>query len=218
LVAAGPFGSLIRRAALGRAGVVEWASLEVTGLWFGLAVYDWVTSHRRLDWLYSDEGPQQEPEGRGSTGPARGPSLPLELARRGWKPHKFRGSEVVVFLPEAMVAEFDPEGVLLASTTGKEVEFSATLHADFDEDRAGALDFVSYLAREKGRKVRDVGTYRYFFDPGEEKITARAMRFWVIGIPGAVVVVSILCEGKAPVSEPLREVRKELPQIIGELL
>jgi hypothetical protein len=150
--------------------------------------------------------------------PKRGPSLPLDLARRGWKPHKFRNSNVVVFLPQTVVAAFDPEGVLHGSTTGENVEFSATLHGDFDEAHAGALDFVAHLAKQKRRKVTDVGTYRYFFDPTDEDITATAMRFWVIGIPGSVVVVSILCHGKTPVSEPLKEVRKELPHIVGELL
>jgi hypothetical protein len=154
----------------------------------------------------------------GGEEPPRGPSLPLDLARRGWKPHRFPQSNVVVFLPEGVAAGFDPEGVLVGSTSGKEDEFSATLHGGFNEDRAGALDFVLHLAQEKGRKIQDVGTYRYFFDPTEEDITARAMRFWVIGIPGAVVVVSILCDGKTPVSELLQEVRKEVPHIIGELL
>jgi hypothetical protein len=149
---------------------------------------------------------------------ARGLSLPLDLARRGWIPHKFPDSNVVVFLPEEVTAAHDPEGVLMGSTTGKEVEFSATLHGGFEEDRAGALDFVSHLAQEKRRRVRDVGTYRYFFDPTEVDIGARAMRFWVIGIPGAVVVVSILCNGKTPVAEALQEVRNEVPQIVGELL
>src|SRR5262245_1100625 len=31
-----------------------------------------------------------------------GPSLPLQLARRGWKPYKFSNSNVVVFLPETI--------------------------------------------------------------------------------------------------------------------
>jgi hypothetical protein len=150
--------------------------------------------------------------------PTRGPSLPLELARRGWSPHRFPQSKIVVFLPESIAADFDSEGVLLGSTRAKEIEFSATLHREFEHDRKGALDFVAHLARQKRRKVRDVGTYSFFFDPTEVDITATANRFWVIGVPGAVVVVSILCNGKIPLSEPLREVQKELPHIIGELL
>jgi hypothetical protein len=154
----------------------------------------------------------------GGQEPTRGPSLPLDLARRGWIPHKFPDSNVVVFLPEGVTAAHDPEGVLMGSTTGNEVEFSATLHGGFDEDRASALDFVAHMAQQRGLKVQDVGTYRYFFDPTAEDLTARAMRFWVIGIPGAVVVVSILCKGKTPVSAALQEVRNEVPHIVGELL
>jgi len=91
-------------------------------------------------------------------------------------------------------------------------------HGGFDEHRAGALGFVSHLAGQRGLKTRDVGTYRFFYDPTEEDATARTMRFWVIGIPGSVVVVSILCDGETPVSPLLSEVRDEIPQIVGELL
>jgi hypothetical protein len=148
----------------------------------------------------------------------RGPSLPLDLARRGWVPYRFPNSNVVVFLPEGVAAAHDPEGVLMGSTTGKEVEVSATLHGGFEEDRAMALGFVSHLAEQKGLKTKDVGTYRYFYDPTEEDRRTRSLRFWVIGIPGAVVVVSILCEGETPVSPLLQQVASEVPHIIGGLL
>jgi hypothetical protein len=166
----------------------------------------------------TEKGLKLLPRNKRGKAPTTGPSLPLELARRGWKPHNFPDSEVVVFLPPAVTASFDPEGVLLGSTTGREVQFSATLHGGFEHDPAKAFDFVSHLAEKKDRKVRDVGTYRYFSDPGDADIEATAMRFWVIGIPGAVVVVSILCNGKTPVSEPLQEVRQEMPHIVAELL
>src|SRR5262245_8268948 len=103
----------------------------------------------------------------GGREPIRGPSLPLDLARRGWIPHKFPDSNVVVFLAEGVAAAHDPEGVLMGSTTGKEVEFSATLHGGFEGDRAAALGFVSHLAGGKGLRVQDVGTYRCFYDPTE---------------------------------------------------
>jgi hypothetical protein len=154
----------------------------------------------------------------GSQDPACGPSLPLELARRGWIPHKFPDSNVIVFLPKGVGAAHDVEGVLMGSTNAEEVEFSATLHGGFDGERATALGFVSHLARDRGLRVHDVGTYRYFYDPTDADKLARAMRFWVIGIPGAVVVVSILCQGETPVSPRLREVSQEIPRIVGELL
>jgi hypothetical protein len=154
----------------------------------------------------------------GDQEPAGGPSLPLGLARRGWIPHKFSDSNVVVLLPEGVGAVHDSEGVLMGSTNGKEVEFSATLHGGFEGSRAAALDFVLHLARKRRLKVHDAGTYRYFYDPTDADKRARAMRFWVIGIPGAVVVVSILCQGETAVSPLLREVSREIPHIVGELL
>jgi hypothetical protein len=147
-----------------------------------------------------------------------GPSLPLELARRGWIPYKFPDSNVVVFLPEGIAAAHNPEGVLMGSTTGEEVEISATLHRGFEENRAGALGFVTHLAKQKKLSVRDVGTYRYFYDPTEADKRANVLRFWVIGIPGSVVVVSIQCNGETPVSPLLQEVKREIPHIVGELL
>src|SRR5262249_27144798 len=149
---------------------------------------------------------------------SRGPSLPLDLARRGWVPYKFPDSNVVVFLPEGMAAAHDPEGGLMGSTTGKEVEFSATLHGGFEEDRAAALGFLSHMAKKRNLKVQNVGTYSYFYDPADADRRARALRFWVIGIPGAVVVVSILCDGETPVSPLLREVKQAIPQLVGELV
>lgn len=148
----------------------------------------------------------------------RGPSLPLELARRGWIPHRFPKSNVVVFLPEGVVAAHDPEGVLIGSTNAKDVEFSATLHGGFEQDRADALHFLAHMAQKRGLKVQNFGTYSYFFDPTDAPPTAKALRFWVIGVPGAVVVVSISCEGDKPVSPLLQEVKQQIPQIIGELL
>jgi len=127
-------------------------------------------------------------------------------------------SNVVVFLPERVAAAHDPEEVLMGSTTGQEVEFSATLHRGFEGNRAAALGFVSHLASKRGLKVQDAGTYRYFYDPTDADKGARAMRFWVIGVPGAVVVVSILCQGETAVSPLLREVSQEIPRIVGELL
>jgi hypothetical protein len=150
--------------------------------------------------------------------PSSSPSLPLDLARRGWKPYRFKDSQVIVLLPEGLNAAFDPEGVLIGTLDGKAVHFSATLHGGFEGNRVGALDFVNYLAKGRGLKVRERGTYRYFFDPTDAPPKAIANRFWVIGIPGAVVVVSILGTRKRPVSDLLREIKEEIPRIVGELL
>src|SRR5262245_43217752 len=101
----------------------------------------------------------------GEEKPKGGPSMPLVLARRGWVPHRFGTSTVVVFLPPEVGAAFDPEGVLHGTTNGTDTEFSATLHGGFEGSRASALDFVAHLAEKKGRPVTEAGTDRYFFDP-----------------------------------------------------
>jgi DNA-directed RNA polymerase subunit RPC12/RpoP len=174
-----------------------------------------VTSDEDLAFALLKKSP--EPERTEAAEHELGPSLPLDLARRGWRPYRFKNSNVVVFLPETMAAAFGPDGVLHGSTTGKETEFSATLHGDF-EYNAQALEFVKHLAEKKGRKIHDVGTYRYFYDPTDAPSKALTPRFWVIGIPGAMVVVSIVGTRKGPVSEALQEVRDEIPHIVGELL
>src|SRR5579872_1775854 len=149
--------------------------------------------------------------------PTRGPSLPIDLARRGWKPYKFENSNVVVLLPETLAAAFGPDGVLYGSTSGKEPEFSATLHGGFEE-RAQALDFVAHLARQRNLKIHDEGTYRYCYDPTDAPTKTVAPRFWLVGIPGSVVVISIAGTRKGPASDLLKEIWEEIPHIVGELL
>jgi hypothetical protein len=48
---------MVYRTYLGRAGIAGLLGLAFIGLWFALSMYDWVTRHRWLDWLYSDEHP-----------------------------------------------------------------------------------------------------------------------------------------------------------------
>jgi hypothetical protein len=117
-----------------------------------------------------------------------------------------------------MAAEFGPDGVLYGSTTGKEVEFSATLHGGFEGDASRALDFVADLAKQRSLPIHDKGTYRWFYDPTDAPPKAVAHRFWVVGIPGALVVISLTGTRKGPLSEILREVRDEIPHIVGELM
>jgi tetratricopeptide (TPR) repeat protein len=50
------FADLAYRTYLGRTGILGLAGLGVIGLWLGLSVYDWLTAHRFLDLLYSEEG------------------------------------------------------------------------------------------------------------------------------------------------------------------
>jgi len=50
------FAELAYRTYLGRTGILGLASLGFIGFWLGLSVYDWLTAHRLLDYLYSEEG------------------------------------------------------------------------------------------------------------------------------------------------------------------
>lgn len=146
--------------------------------------------------------------------------LPTDLLRTGWKPYRFPDSDVVVILPQAMTVAFGDDGVLHGSSTDDEPDFTATLHADprLREDREFALEFVSHLASTKGGRVVDTATYRYFSDPKTERDGLKEHAFWVIGIPGAVVVVSLTRESGSALPNLLEEVRAAIPRIVGELV
>ena len=91
-------------------------------------------------------------------------SLPTALLREGWTPHRFANSDVVVILPTARIAKFGENGVLHASFSRGQVDFTATLHTNptFKHHRESSLEFVSKLAKKKNANVVDVATYRYF--------------------------------------------------------
>ena len=149
-----------------------------------------------------------------------GESLPAKLLRDGWTPHCFPNSAVVVVLPPGVTGRFDEKGVLHGFARGPGRFFTATLHArpQFTKNRALALGFVETLAKKKGAVPIDVATYRYFVDPTEARNDSTIITFYVIGIPGAVVVVTLSRPLDAPPSEPAERVREAIPQIIGELL
>jgi hypothetical protein len=152
--------------------------------------------------------------------PVLSASLPTQLLREGWKPYKFPKSDVIVILPQALMADFSRDGVLYASSDGKEPDFSATLHTDphLVKNREFALEFISDLASKASTNVIDVATYRYFADPNTQREGTKEISFWVIGIPGAVVVVSLSRHVNEPYAESIEQVRQAIPQIVGELL
>jgi hypothetical protein len=149
-----------------------------------------------------------------------GGSLPLKLLRDGWTPHCFPNSTVLVALPPGVTVKFDDKGVLHGFARGLGRFFTATLHTNpkFTQSRELALEFVGNLARKKGAEAIDIATYRYFIDPKEGCDGSRVITFCVIGIPGAVVVLSLSRERGSPPSEFFENIRKAIPQIIGELL
>jgi hypothetical protein len=147
-------------------------------------------------------------------------SLPTALLREGWTPHRFANSDIVVILPTARIAKFGENGTLYASFSRAKVDFTATLHTNptFKHQLESSLEFVSKLAKKKNAKVVDVATYRYFADPNVSMEKSREHNFWVIGIPSAVVVVSLTRDVGCSFSPDVERIRLAIPNIIGELL
>jgi hypothetical protein len=94
---------------------------------------------------------------------------------------------------------------------------TATLHTNpkFTQSKELALKFVENLAKKKGAEPIDVATYRYFIDPKEGHEDSRIITFFVIGIPGAMVVVSLSRQPDSPPSELIKSIRHAIPYIIG---
>ncbi|GAA5511221.1 hypothetical protein Rcae01_06737 [Novipirellula caenicola] len=150
---------------------------------------------------------------------SHGPGLCIALLRDGWKPYRFPHSNVVVAVPHDFVAAFDDDGVLLGTLDGRSQNFSATLHAneEFHADPAVAYDFLDDLAEKSNVEPTDKGTYRYFKDPnltGDEQLQ---YTFYVIAIPGSVVVVSIASTPGRERPDPLARIENAIPDIVGEL-
>jgi hypothetical protein len=159
--------------------------------------------------------PSEDPKGENPWGK----SLPVELMRNGWTPHCFPNTKILVLRPPGVMGVFNDKGVLNGGTRVLGPFFSATLHSNrhFTSNRKSALDFVDHLARKKGAKAVDVATYRYFVDPTESRNDSRIITFYVIGIPGAVVVVTLSRPPDAPPSELVERIRQAIPQIVGEV-
>jgi hypothetical protein len=148
-------------------------------------------------------------------------SLPTALLRDGWTPHRFANSDIVVILPKARIAKFGENGTLYASfDRDNKIDFTATLHTSpkFKDQRELALEFVSELSKKKNAKVVDLATYRYFADPNVGIEKSRENNYWVIGIPGAVVVVSLSRYVGGSFPSTVEGIRLAIPRIIGELL
>jgi|GEM_PF-3920155 len=149
-----------------------------------------------------------------------GESLPVKLLRDGWTTHGFPNSTVVVALPPSVTVQFDDKGVLHGFTRELGRFFTATLHTNpkFTQSKELALKFVENLAKKKNAQAIDVATYKYFIDPIEGREGSRNITFCVIGIPGAVVVVSLSRQPDSPLPELIEVISHAIPQIIGELV
>jgi hypothetical protein len=149
-----------------------------------------------------------------------GESQPVKLLRDGWAPHCFPNSTVVVALPPGVTVQFDDKGVLHGFARGLGSFFTATLHTNtkFTQNKDLALQFVKNLGIKKGAQAVDVATYRYFIDPKEGRQDSRIITFCVIGIPGAVVVVSLSRQPDSAPAQHIESIRNAIPYIIGELV
>jgi hypothetical protein len=149
-----------------------------------------------------------------------GESLPVRLMRDGWTPHCFPNSTVGVVLPPGVTVQFGDNRMMHGFAHGLGRFFTATLHANpkFTQTKELALKFVGNLAKKKGAEAIDVATYRYFIDPAEGREDSRIITFYVVGIPGAVVVISLSREADSAPSELIDNIHKAIPQIVGELV
>ncbi len=151
--------------------------------------------------------------------PTHGGGLCIALLRDGWKCHRFAETDFVVVLPHDFLAAFDGEGVLIGAIDGSSHNFSATLHRHeaFTNDPKSAYDFVDHLATKSGARPIDKGTYRYFQDPTTRADDELQYTFYIIGIPGAVVIVSIASAPNQERPETLKRIEAAIPDLIGEL-
>lgn len=151
--------------------------------------------------------------------PSHGPGLCIALLRDGWKPYRFPHSNVVVAVPHDFIAAFDHDGVLLGTLDGQSQNFSATLHTneEIQRDPAAAYEFLDHLAAKSEVTPTDKGTYRYYKDPNSTGDAQLEYTFYVIAIPGAVVVVSIASAPDRERPDSLARIEIAIPDIIGEL-
>lgn len=140
--------------------------------------------------------------------------VPVELLQRGWVPHQFGDTPVVIALPGQFKVRLAADDTLEAAFQMQQAELTAKLHAGFEEPVL-ALDFVSDQATQRRVPVHNVGPYRCFYDPGQADPYAVALRMFVVGIPGAVVVMNLWGTREQAATPLLSEVRQMIPHLIG---
>ncbi len=185
-------------------------------------IFDTTAHGQSVDYEFASAEYAAEFEALNSPNPqaaTHGPGLCLALLRGGWKCHRFPESNVVVALPHDFVAAFDDEGVLIGTLDGKSHNFSATLHSgeQFKGAPTLAYAFLDHLAHKAGATPQDKGTYRYFQDPNKTGDENLEYTFYVVAIPGAVVVVSIASPPNLDRPPALARIEEAIPDLIGEL-
>jgi hypothetical protein len=150
---------------------------------------------------------------------AHGPGLALALVREGWRCHRFPGTDFIVVLPHDFSAAFDAEGVLMGTLDGEQPHFSATLHREevMATNPRQAYRFLDHLANKAQASPVDKGTYRYFQDPNKTGTPDFEYTFYVIAVPGAVVVISLASPPALARPAALARIENAVPDLIGEL-
>lgn len=186
-------------------------------------IFDTTVRGDKIDYEFASSDYAAEFEAlisKGDQCATHGPGLCLALLRDGWKCHRFPQSNVVVALPHDFVAGFDDERVLIGTIDGKSHNFSATLHErdEFRGDPRMAYGFLDHLAEKHAATPIDKGTYRYFKDPKTTGDDQLEYTFYVVAIPGAVVVVSVASAPGLDRPVPLSRIEAAIPDLIGELV
>lgn len=140
-----------------------------------------------------------------------------ELSRRGWRPHRFGQTNVVLLLPPEMSTWMTPQGAMYAGENPPQPTLLATLQRGFDADPSLALDFVEDLAEKRGLQCHTVGTYRCFYDPTSADPQQVCERYFIIGWPGSVVVLNLKGTRDAACTIVLNQVRAAIPHVAAEM-
>ncbi|QDU25725.1 hypothetical protein ETAA8_07950 [Anatilimnocola aggregata] len=148
---------------------------------------------------------------------APAPATAMDLARRGWRPHRLGNSQLVIFLPAQIHIWAGPNGMLYGGEDPPNITLTATLQQGFAADPSLAIDFVEDLAERRGLPFHHVGTYCCFHDPGPADPWIVADRQFLIGLPGSVVTLSLRGTRDAAATIALNEVRGAIPQLVGEM-
>lgn len=144
--------------------------------------------------------------------------VPVELLQRGWMPHQFGITPVVIALPPQFRVRFAADGTLEAHHDVPQPVLTAKLHGGFEGNPLLALEFVADQAQQRRVAFHDVGPYRCYYDPTAADPYAVALRDFVVALPGAIVVLSLWGTREQAATPLLNEVRQMVPHLIGSLV
>jgi hypothetical protein len=140
-----------------------------------------------------------------------------QLAQQGWRTHRFGSTNVVLLLPPELKVWFGAQGELVGSEDPPTPSLMATLQQGFEADPSLALDFVEDLAEKRGLTCHTVGSYRCFYDPTPADPLQVHERFFIVGLPGSVVIIKMRGTRDAAATLLLNQIRAAIPHVVGEM-